>query len=81
MPYTLQQAREKQDEAKKLADHATDPSARRTHMNDVMFWNGYIGAMIDHDYPPMRRALCGHDLTGPIAPGVMIPPENYDLDS
>ena len=47
MPYTLQQARAKQDEAKKLADHATDPSARQRYMNDVMFWTGYLAAMID----------------------------------
>lgn len=51
MPYTLQQARTKQDEANRLADFTTDPSARQRYMNDVMFWTGYMAAMIDHDCP------------------------------
>lgn len=52
MKYTLSQARENQDEAKRKADEATDASARRNHMNDVLFWTGYMAAMVDHDYPP-----------------------------
>jgi len=53
MKYTLQTARSNQDEAKRKADDATDATTRRNHMNDVMFWTGYIAAMIDWDYPPL----------------------------
>lgn len=55
MKYTLSQARENQDEAKRKADEATDASARRNHMNDVLFWTGYMAAMIDHDYPQEKE--------------------------
>jgi len=45
MPYTLKQARKEQDEARKSGDD-----------DEVIFWSGYLAAMIDHDYPPLFKS-------------------------
>lgn len=76
MPYTLQGARNNQDEAKRKADKTTNTTIHQNHMNDVMFWTGYIAAMIDWDYPP--SIIMGTDISN-ASPSLGVVPKKDNM--
>lgn len=61
MPYTLQQARRLQDEARQKAFTTKDPWERCEYIREMNQWEGYISAMIDWRTDDRAVAVMGEE--------------------